>query len=137
MAVVTQELISAVQAQMGMEDMPNLFHYTCGEIAEIGADGGWSGFTGTTEMIEFFVQNREAISDLVKQFADDNETDDVEMAVSLEWICGLDSPDVRECVRCCLHGGSIEHCDLRVPIALALFSLQEVAVSVRQKESAT
>ena len=121
---MNENLINAVAEQMGYGPTDEEFISYMHDVANHGADSGFSGFAYYTDTVEFFKQNREAIVQLCKDYASDFGTDVISMIAGFN--CLDDDPETRDEIERAIYG-RLERDDLQVPNALAWFALEEVA----------
>jgi len=102
-----EKLYAAIKAHCDLSDDDLL------QVAEHGADAGWSGFTYYTDTCKFCEDNEQLIYDLLNEMADDMGLDSPDALVAT-FNCDTSSPDARK-------------------NALAWFALEEVAHHVERK----
>ena len=135
---IPESLIQAVIDQLG--DLDSL-EGTLADIRNHGVDGGFPGFTYTSDCVEFFVAHRADIVALVKQMADDTGEPALEMVCCFNCLGGhvrnageKASAHIRkavleysESVGRCIYGAPLTDDDDQVANALAWFAAEEVA----------
>ena len=102
-----EELYTAVKAHSELDDDDLL------QVAEHGAEAGWSGFTYYTDTCKFYEDNEQLIYDLLNEMADSMGYSSPDELVAT-FRCDTSSPDARK-------------------NALAWFALEEVAHHVERK----
>lgn len=94
------------------------------DVANHGADAGWSGFTYTVDTVAFYKAHKTDILELAKQMADDCGVDMLEMVAGFRCLKGmkLSPTEVGEA----LFSGRGENSD-SIRNAMAWFALEEIA----------
>ena len=112
-----KKLVNAVIRQLGGRD-------DLQDIANHGADAGWSGFTYYSDTVKFFKAHRAEIVDLVKEYAE--EFGQSPMAFVASFNCLKPAGEYEAEIAECLYG-RVSADNMTVPNALAWFALEEVA----------
>ena len=96
------------------------------DIANHGADAGWSGFTYYSETVKFYKAHRAEIVNLVKEMAEEFGQSPLNFVASFNCLksAGEYEAEIAEALY-----GRISSDNLTVPNALAWFALEEVARS--------
>ena len=119
------QLVNAVIEQLGGDsDDREEVNQTLEDVANNGADAGYSGFTYYADTCEFFTKNKSLIVELVKEYAEEFGQDAI--SVIAGWNCLEDDTDTRDEIERAIYG-TPEHDDVSVQNALAWFALEEVA----------
>ena len=71
-----RKLVDAIKAHGGLEDAEII------DAGNHGADAGWGGFTYTTDCVDFYDANEEAIWELLRESADDMGVKPLELVAS-------------------------------------------------------
>ena len=102
------------------------------DAANHGADGGFSGFTYSSDCEKFVRRNRKAIAASVEAMADDLGENPIDMVAGFQCLKS-DKPSAME-VAACIFGGAFQHGDsgqrARIYDALAWFALEEVGRAI-------
>lgn len=121
---MNQNLINAVIAQLGYDEIDAECRDVLREVSRHGADAGFGGFIYYTETRAFFESNRASIVELVKQYADDFGQDSISFVAGFN--CIDDDIETRDEIGRAIYG-KLEGGDTLVANALAWFALEEVA----------
>lgn len=112
-------------------------HGTLQDVANHGADSGFSGFTYYVDTVAFFKAHRKAIIALVEDMAEQMGESPVDMVSGFNCLVNRDEKDEHKrnaekrenmpSVSRCLYGGRLTDADDLTANALAWFALEEVA----------
>ena len=81
-----RKLVEAVRAHGGLENAEII------DAGNHGADAGWGGFTYTSDCVEFYAANEEAIWELLRESADDMGVKPLELVASFRRADMADDP---------------------------------------------
>lgn len=119
------KLINAVKRNLG--GSKSEIKDTLQDVANHGANAGFSGFIYYTDTVKFFKNNRAEIVALVKEYASEFDQTPIQFVASFRCLNGdyNDAEGEAEISRALY--GRLESDDTQIPNALAWFALEEVA----------
>lgn len=100
------------------------------DIANYGANSGFSGFTNYKDTLAFFKKNKKEIVGLVESYSNEFGVTPIEFVEKFNWLSSennLDAIELRSSIARCLYGTMIGNQDDYTANMLSWFALEEVA----------